>query len=127
MPTFTITISGLPEFAARLAEAPAVTTSILQETVAISWAILGKHTTKDTVPWLTGFLTQGFSGFIAPLMAYWYPTASYARFVEFGTAPHMIYPKDAKALYWPGAGHPVRSVSHVDGGLNPRKSGDQAH
>jgi hypothetical protein len=36
----------------------------------------------------------------------------YAIFVETGTNPHMIYPRNKKALYWPGASHPVKSVRH---------------
>ncbi|MFJ5802681.1 HK97-gp10 family putative phage morphogenesis protein [Streptomyces decoyicus] len=37
---------------------------------------------------------------------------NYARDVEFGTAPHVITPKNGKALYWPGAAHPVAKVNH---------------
>jgi hypothetical protein len=36
----------------------------------------------------------------------------YAADVEYGTAPHVIYPKDKKALFWPGAAHPVAKVNH---------------
>lgn len=36
----------------------------------------------------------------------------YAPAVEFGTAPHEIRPKKKKALYWPGADHPVKRVMH---------------
>lgn len=32
--------------------------------------------------------------------------------VEYGTAPHIIRPRDKKALYWPGADHPVAFVNH---------------
>lgn len=38
--------------------------------------------------------------------------APYARFVEYGTRPHYIYPRLKKALWWPTAGHPRRSVYH---------------
>ncbi|ABD94204.1 tail component protein [Streptomyces phage mu1/6] len=37
---------------------------------------------------------------------------TYAADVEYGTAPHVIVPKDKKALYWPGAAHPVAKVNH---------------
>lgn len=37
---------------------------------------------------------------------------NYALAVEFGTLPHVIVPKNAKALYWPGARHPVGKVNH---------------
>lgn len=40
------------------------------------------------------------------------PTASYGADVEYGTAPHVITPRTAKALYWPGAEHPVKRVQH---------------
>lgn len=37
---------------------------------------------------------------------------NYAEDVEYGTAPHVILPKNGKALYWPGARHPVARVNH---------------
>lgn len=36
----------------------------------------------------------------------------YSVYVELGTAPHVILPKTKKALYWPGADHPVARVNH---------------
>jgi hypothetical protein len=39
-------------------------------------------------------------------------TSNHARIVEFGSGPHIIEPKDAKALHWPGAAHPVGRVHH---------------
>ncbi|WP_256096566.1 HK97 gp10 family phage protein [Streptomyces sp. LUP30] len=37
---------------------------------------------------------------------------NYAAAVEYGTSPHVIKPKYKKALYWPGAAHPVAQVNH---------------
>jgi hypothetical protein len=37
---------------------------------------------------------------------------NYATDVEMGTAPHVITPSNKKALYWPGADHPVARVNH---------------
>jgi HK97 gp10 family phage protein len=37
---------------------------------------------------------------------------SYAAAVEYGTSPHVIKPVNKKALYWPGAAHPVAQVNH---------------
>ncbi len=34
----------------------------------------------------------------------------YAVYVERGTGPYTIHPKNRKALYWKGAAHPVRAV-----------------
>lgn len=38
--------------------------------------------------------------------------APYAIYVIKRTRPHDIYPVNAKALYWPGADHPVKVVHH---------------
>lgn len=37
---------------------------------------------------------------------------NYAAAVEYGTAPHVIKPKNKKALFWPGARHPVAQANH---------------
>lgn len=37
---------------------------------------------------------------------------NYATDVEMGTSPHVILPRNKKALYWPGADHPVAKVNH---------------
>ncbi|MFD4572097.1 HK97 gp10 family phage protein [Streptomyces sp. NPDC058417] len=44
---------------------------------------------------------------------------NYAAAVEYGTAPHVIKPKDKKALYWPGAAHPVAKVNHPGSRAQP--------
>jgi len=35
-----------------------------------------------------------------------------AGYLEFGTAPHVITPSTRRALFWPGARHPVAFVRH---------------
>lgn len=42
----------------------------------------------------------------------------YAPHHQFGTKPYNIFPTMKKALFWPGAKHPVKSVHHP--GLPPR-------
>jgi hypothetical protein len=37
---------------------------------------------------------------------------SYAGFVNDGTKPHLITPRNAQALFWPTAPHPVNEVHH---------------
>jgi hypothetical protein len=37
---------------------------------------------------------------------------NYATDVEMGTMPHFIFPNSKKALFWPGAAHPVAYVNH---------------
>lgn len=36
----------------------------------------------------------------------------YAPYIEYGTRPHYIYPRRAKALWWPTAGFPRWRVYH---------------
>jgi len=36
----------------------------------------------------------------------------YAVYHQFGTGPYVIRPTTKKALFWPGARHPVRMVNH---------------
>ena len=43
----------------------------------------------------------------------------YARLVEEGTRPHIIRPKNKKALYWEGARRPTRSVRHPGSKAKP--------
>ena len=116
---FTIQISGLATLTAAFQNCPQTALPFLQRALAASSAVLAKNTTRATVPWRTGFLTQTFKAQMDGLTLRWFPTASYARFVEFGTAPHIIEPKDAKALYWPGAQHPVKIVHHPGTKANP--------
>jgi phage gpG-like protein len=36
----------------------------------------------------------------------------YAAWQQFGTKPYTILPSSKKALWWPGASHPVKRVNH---------------
>ena len=38
--------------------------------------------------------------------------AIYAAAQNYGTGPYVIEPKSKKALFWPGAEHPVKKVNH---------------
>jgi hypothetical protein len=109
---FSVRIQGLEQLVTKLREAPQIAAPILARALSASQAILAKHTTKGTVPWRTGFLVQSFRAEQTSGMLRWFPTASYAPYVEFGTKPHVILPKDKKALFWPGADHPVKRVNH---------------
>lgn len=45
--------------------------------------------------------------------------ADYSKPVHDGASAHVIKPKAKKALYWPGAAHPVRMVNHPGNKANP--------
>ncbi len=98
---------------------PNISAPILQRAVIASSLVLAQNTNANTVPVRTGFLVNHFQWVAGNLKGWWYPTASYARYVEFGTAPHIIEAKNAKALFWPGAQHPVKSVQHPGTKANP--------
>jgi hypothetical protein len=116
---FQVQIENIEELVANFQEAPAIAAPILQRALSASQAILAKYTTRDTVPWRTGFLAQTFRAQLTAGVLRWFPTADYASFVEFGTKPHVIEPKDKKALYWQGADHPVKRVNHPGTAANP--------
>jgi hypothetical protein len=116
---FQVTIQNLDQLIAALRQAPTIAAPILQRALSASQAILAKYTIKGIVPWRTGFLAQTFQAQLSSGMLRWFPTASYAPFVEFGTKPHVILPKSKTALFWPGANHPVRSVNHPGTKPNP--------
>jgi hypothetical protein len=46
-------------------------------------------------------------------------SAPYAPYIEYGTQPHEISPVNKRALFWPGAEHPVMHVHHPGTKANP--------
>ncbi len=63
-------------------------------------------------PHRTGELSQSHRVEHGGLQGSMIPTAAHAIYVIMGTDPHPILPVNKKALYWPGAEHPVRRVEH---------------
>lgn len=39
-------------------------------------------------------------------------TAAHSAVLEFGSRPHVIEPRNKRALFWRGAAHPVQRVQH---------------
>ena len=68
----------------------------------------------------TGHLRRGISTDIKGLGATIHTSnIKYAPGVEYGTKAHIIRPKNKKALYWKGAKHPVKKVSHPGSKAKP--------
>lgn len=114
--------------AKRLADAlkkyPSIAEPILQKAVHASQAELAKRTLKNNpVPWRTGNLLHSFRYKTSYLKGVWFPTAPYAAAVDQGARipPRVIKPRRKKALYWPGAEHPVKMVRHPGGVIRPRR------
>ena len=116
---FIVQIAGLRTLIEKLVQSPDIAAPILQRAITASQAVLAKNTNRDTVPWRTGWLVQSFRWAQQNMTGYWFPTASYARYVEFGTAPHLIQAVNARALYWEGAHNPVKLVNHPGTKENP--------
>lgn len=45
--------------------------------------------------------------------------ADYSKAVHDGSGPHIIRPRSKRALFWPGARHPVKYVNHPGNKANP--------
>jgi len=66
----------------------------------------------NTCPVDTGNLKQQLDVRIGPNGEGIISMPEYGYYIEFGTAPHIIRPKNKKALFWKGADHPVKVVRH---------------
>jgi hypothetical protein len=63
---------------------------------------------KGSIQWEV----SGTTGRVSTDVPYW-------KYVEYGTAPHVITPKTKRALYWEGAAHPVARVNHPGTAAQP--------
>jgi hypothetical protein len=115
MNTFAVTIPNLPALQKLLADYPAISAPIIQNAVVAAQAVLAKFTTAATVPIRTGYLVQNWGFDIGQLQARWYPRASYAPYVEFGTAPHTIRPVNKRVLANANTGEIFGTIVHHPG------------
>lgn len=112
---FVVNIPNLAALQEAMAKYTSIATPIVQSAIVASQAILAKFTTAATVPVKTGYLVQHWGFEIGNLMARWYPQASYAPYVEFGTAPHIIRAVNARVLANKEAGQVFGPVVHHPG------------
>ena len=104
-------ISGIPQLRARIT---AITpNAALMRTIALS----AVREQKILVPRKTGNLGRSIHlGAVTPSRAETIASASYAAYVETGTRPHVIRPKNRKALRWAASGDARLSGSPRSGG-----------
>ena len=69
-----------------------------------------ERTAKELVPVDTGYLRRSITTEGSNLEFTISANIEYAHFIEYGTSPHII--TGNPYLYWEGASHPVRQVSH---------------
>ena len=80
---------------------------------------------RDYAPKRTGRLAKSlYVGKEGPMRYYVTSRLKYYPYVILGTRPHIIRPRHKKALYWPGARHPVAIVHHP--GTKPNDFMDKA-
>lgn len=84
--------------------------------VVMEYAKVLKRAMQSEAPVRSGALRRGIhyrtEGAAEQATARFYDDQDYTPFVIHGTAAHDIFPVHAKALFWPGAAHPVMFVHH---------------
>jgi hypothetical protein len=113
--SFSVSIPNLPALQDALAQYPAISQPIIQRAIVAAQAILAKFTTAATVPVKTGYLVQNWAFEVGNLVARWYPRASYAPYVEFGTGPHEIKAVNKKVLANTATGQIFGPIVHHPG------------
>jgi hypothetical protein len=113
--TFSVSIPNLPALQDALAQYPSISQPIIQRAIVAAQAILAKFTTAATVPVKTGYLVQNWAFEVGTLQARWYPRASYAPYVEFGTGPHEIKAVNKKVLANTATGQIFGPIVHHPG------------
>jgi len=68
------------------------------------WTARTNHATQS--------IHSGVEGRGRDLTLYLSHGVKYGKYLEEGTPPHVIRPKNKKALYWRGAAHLVKKVNH---------------
>jgi len=129
---FNVEIEGLKEMQKAFKYYPTISEPIFQKAVEAAQANLAKNTKGSKgdkslpVPVRSSNLLKSFRVETGRLWARWYPTAPYASLVHDGTGIYgpekkmiIVKPKNKKALFWPGAKHPVRSVKQKGFKGNP--------
>jgi hypothetical protein len=123
MAQYSVEITNLDKFMALLKNFPGTTEKNLQRAIDAGAAEVLKNATRVNVPWKTGNLVHSFGVVRGRLFASVAPDrltpAKYAKWVHDGTGPHVIVPKNGKALFWKGAAHPVSRVNHPGSKGNP--------
>ena len=105
---FQVTIQGLPQLPQLSRKLPQSSRQFCNGHFRLPAQFLRATLSKELCPGAPAFSPRSFRAEIQGLVLRWFPTASYAPFVEFGTKPHDIYPVNKEALFWAGAAHPVR-------------------
>ncbi len=86
--------------------------------LCVNWSETLRDETKANAKWKdrTGHARQAIHGEVEvqnnEYTIYTSHGVQYGEYLENGTPPHIIRPKNKKALYWKGVAHPVKQVNH---------------
>jgi hypothetical protein len=95
---FQVLIPNLAELQEAMVNYASIATPIVQNAIVATQAILNKFTVPGIVPVKTSYLLQHWGWEVGQLQGRYYPQASYAPYVEFGTAPHLIKAVNKRVL-----------------------------
>ncbi len=122
MTSINVEIKNLPQIRAAFRKSPKIMVANLNRAIKQSILFIAGESAKRA-PVRTGNLRAShfrpesleFRNLYGKLQ----PSPKYALFVHEGTAPHVIEPRSAKALFWKNASHPVKRVNHPGTIANP--------
>ena len=116
--TFSIKIEGLKKLQSAIKRSPEIVKRQIEIAIKKSTALVNRNA-KIEAPVKTGRLRIGIHSRISPFRGIVESTVKYSYWVHKGTDPYIIRPTRKKALFWKGAAHPVKSVSHPGIKANP--------
>jgi HK97 gp10 family phage protein len=117
---FSIKIEGLDKLQEGFIKAPQEMVKDIQEAVRDAGTVIYAQEVKEA-PSATSNLRGSIQMDLHPMSAEIYPTAKYAPYVNFGTKPHVIEPKNGKVLAFKSGGKLIfaRKVNHPGTKANP--------
>ncbi len=112
-----MTVTGNAELARQMSRLATEVRGQALGRAVMAGALLIQNDAKERAPYRTGNLRRSIHSELESVgatsaMAKIGTDVEYARAIEYGTAARVIVPTNKKALYWPGADHPVRRVNH---------------
>lgn len=115
----TITVTGLEQATSHLGRLQQINVQTFLHDAAEQLSGTLKAAVTAEAPQRTGALAGSLSASVSGSTITITAGAPYTPFVLHGTGPHDIFPSSAKALFWPGARHPVAHVHHPGTKANP--------
>jgi hypothetical protein len=98
-------LNGRQSGIARALARKALATESAAKQIATAEGLVDTGRYRSSISWRLGEDALGLYAEIGSAVPY-------AGYIEQGTRPHVIRPRQKQALFWKGADHPVRLVHH---------------